>query len=538
MRKIKEVLRLKYELGLGIRQIAKSCNVSHTSVRNYLERFERSDLGWPLPADCDERRLNELLFGAESTHRHTARPLPQMDYLHRELRRPGVTLALLWQEYKEIHSDGYQYSQFCEHYRQWSRKVDVILRQEHRAGEKMFADYAGQTIRIYEMAGKHTEAHLFVAVLGASNYTYAEGTLSEQLPDWIHGHIQAFEYFGGVPQIVVPDNCKTAVTKVHRYEPDLNPTYHDMARHYGTAVIPARAAKPRDKAKVETAVLIAERWILAALRHHRFHSLDELNKAIRELLEKLNHRPFQKLPGTRAEWFRDLDAPALRPLPESRYEFAEWIRARVNIDYHVEVRKHYYSVPYQLVHRRMDVRLTARTVEMLHKGRRVASHPRSHQPGKYTTVDTHRPKSHRQYLKWTPSRLIRWGGTIGPYCAQTVQRILESKPHPEQGYRSCLGLMRLAKGYEPSRMEAACRRALSLDICTYRSIKSILKTKMDSRPLEQEETSTMAVDHKNLRGREYYVHPEGIERPGQSKDRRSEAIVEHRSYAPTPKGGK
>jgi transposase len=505
MRKIREVLRLKLELGLGNRQVAASCSVSHVSVGNYVARFEQAGLRWPLPPEVDDGRLSELLFGASSILR-ASRPLPDMLYLHRELRRKHVTLQRLWEEYRESHPDGYRYSQFCEHYHRWAKSLDVCLRQEYRGGERLFTDYAGPTLPLVDPAtGEVREAHLFVAVLGASNYTYAEATLTEQLPDWIDAHVHAYEYFGGVPAITTPDNCKPAVSRACRYEPDLNPTYQDMARHYGTAVIPARPAKPRDKAKVEAGVLIAERWIMAALRHQTFFSLADLNRAVRALLEKLNHRPFKKLPGSRAELFREVDAPALLPLPSAPYEFAAWKKARVNIDYHVEVDRHYYSVPYRLVRQEVEVRLTARTVEVFHKGQRVAAHPRDSLQGKATTLAAHMPKAHQRHLAWTPGRLIRWAGTVGENCALVVQRILESKPHPEQGFRSCLGIMRLAKGYEPARVEAACRRALTLDVCSYRSLKSILETKLDTQPLLLIEPGGASLRHGNVRGQGYFA---------------------------------
>ena len=505
MRKIKEILRLKFELGLDNRQIAKCCNVSHVSVGNYLVRFNRTGLGWPLPEEMDDGRLEGLLFGSKGSFAKRKRPLPDMEYTHRELKRKGVTLQLLWEEYKQAHPEGYQYSQFCEHYKRWAKTLDVCLRQEYRAGERMFVDYAGQTLPLGDPSTEETrQAHLFVAVLGASNYTYAEATLTENLFDWISGHIHAYEYFGGVPQITIPDNCKTAISRACRYEPDLNPTYQDMAHHYGTAVIPTRPAKPRDKAKVEAGVLIAERWILASLRHQRFFSLAELNQAIRVLLERLNRRQFKKLPTSRLDLFSQIDRPALRPLPGDRYEFAEWKQARVNIDYHIEADKHYYSVPYQLVHQGVELRMTGRTVEIFHKGRRVASHPRSHQKGGYTTIGAHRPKSHQRYLEWTPGRLVRWAQTIGENCGRAVQKILATKPHPEQGYRSCLGLLRLARGYGEARLEAACQRALLLDVCSYQSIKSILQTRMEGEPLSETEPQPLIYTHDNVRGQTYY----------------------------------
>jgi transposase len=504
MRKIREVLRLKYELGLDNRQIGASCRVSHVTVGNYLKRFARSGLGWPLSQDMDDDQIKDRLFGADAAVK-PARPLPDPQTMCRELRRKGVTLQLLWQEYREENPEGYGYTQFVEHYRRWQKILHPSLRQEHRAGERMFVDFAGLTIPIHDPAtGQSEPAQLFVATLGASNYTYAEATMSQQIEDWIGAHVRAFEFFGGVTQLIVPDNLKSGVIRACLYDPDLNPTYQDLAAHYGTAVLPARSGKPRDKAKVESAVLIAERWIIAVLRHRKFFSLAELNAAIRQLLEKFNNRRFRKLPGTRAEWFRDLDAPALRPLPQMPYEVATWRKARVNIDYHVEVDHHFYSVPYQLIHQQVEVRLTAATVELIHHGQRVAAHPRSHLRGKFTTTMAHRPKAHQRHLEWTPSRIIDWAGTVGEHCAAVVQVIIESKPHPEQGYRSCLGLLRLAKSYGDERVEAACRRALTFQTCTYRSIKSILAAKLDAQPLTQDETSATAIEHTNVRGSVYY----------------------------------
>jgi len=505
MRKVREVLRLKFELGLDNRQIAVSCRISHVTVGKYLARFAATGLSWPLPAEIDDGQIMRRLYGGTEPSREPARPLPDPATLHRELRRKGVTLQLLWQEYREIHPEGYGYSQFCELYRRWEKRLHPSLRQEYRAGERMFVDYAGVTIPVHDPAtGQSEPAQLFVAVLGASNYTYAEATASQQLADWIGSHVRAFEYFGGVTQLIVPDNLKSGVKRTCLYDPDLNPTYQELAAHYGTAVLPARPGKARDKAKVESAVLIAERWIVAVLRHRKFFSLAELNAAIRELLVKFNNRRFRKLSGSRAEWFRDLDAPALRPLPATPYEFASWGKTTVNIDYHAQVDGHFYSVPYQLIHERLEVRLTATTVELFLRNRRVAAHVRSFLRGGYTTVPEHRPKAHQRHLEWTPGRIIAWAGTVGEHCAAVVRWIIESKPHPEQGYRSCLGLLRLTKSYGNERVEAACRRALRFQTCTYRSIKSILAAKLDAQPLTTDPPSMPAIKHENVRGRSYY----------------------------------
>jgi transposase len=352
--------------------------------------------------------------------------------------------------------------------------------------------------------GEVEDAEIFVAVLGASNYTYAEATLTQSLPDWIGSHVRAFNYFGSLPAIVVPDNLKSGVHQAHRYEPELNPTYAEMAAHYGTTVLPTRVAKPRDKAKVEAGVLVVERWILARLRNRRFFSLAELNAAIAELLEVLNDRPFKKLPGTRRSLFETLDRPAMRPLPARPYEYAEWKKVRVNIDYHVAIDKHYYSVPYQLVKQELEARVSASTVELLHKGKRVASHARSRRAGGHTTVNAHMPKAHRDYAEWTPERLVRWAGETGTMTAKLVETLLTSRPHPQHGFRACLGIMRLGKRYGKTRLEAASRRALVIGACSYKSVESILKNGLDKKPLPATTIESPAIEHDNLRGADYY----------------------------------
>ena len=506
MRKIKEVLRLKWANGRSTRQIAKICNIARSTVEDYLGRAEQAGLAWPLHPDLDDAALEKLLFPPQQSEKVFRRPMPPMEYIHAELSRKHVTLQLLWLEYKEAYTDGYQYSRFCELYREWSGKLDVCLRQQYKAGEKLFVDYAGQTVPITDpLTGTVSDAQIFIAVLGASNYTYAEASLSQNLPSWITAHVHAFEFFGGVPELVINDNLKAGVTRACRYEPDINPTYQDMAWHYGTTVLPARAGKPRDKAKVESAVLIAERWILAALRNHTFFSLADLNAAIAEKLRELNARRFQKLDTTRQALFETLDKPALNQLPAHRYEYAEWKKARVNIDYHVEVERHYYSVPYQLVKEQVDVRITAGTVEILFKNRRVASHARSRHLGSFTTLREHMPKSHQKYLEWTPSRIVAWAGQTGPHTRDLVTRILKTRPHPEQGFRSSLGIMRLGKRYSSERLEAACARALTLRACSYKSVESILKHGLETHAvIGTDHTGQPPVVHYNLRGKDYY----------------------------------
>jgi len=505
MRKLRDVLRLKFDGGQTNRRIARSCHISRPTVADYLLRFEEARLVWPAAAALNDATLEHKLFPPAPAVSTTERTVPDWHHVHHELRGKGVTLTLLWHEYKAAHPEGFQYSWFCDQYRAWAMKLDVVMRQDHRAGEKLFVDYAGQTAEVVDRrTGEIRQAQIFVAVLGASNYTYAEATWTQQLPDWIGSHVRAFEFLGGTSEILVPDNLRSGVFKAHRYEPDLNPTYADLASHYGVAVLPARARKPRDKAKAEAGVLLVERWILAVLRHRTFFSLEELNREIARLLERLNTRAFKKLPGTRRELFEQLDRPALRPLPAQAYELAEWKKVLVNIDYHVDIEGHYYSVPYQLVRKPLEARFTARTVECFHKGQRVASHRRSHLKGHHTTVPEHMPQSHRHYAEWTPQRLIAWAEKTGPATASVVRTVLERRAHPQQGFRSALGIMRLGKSFGEERLEAACRRALKLGACSYKSIDSILRQGLDRKALPEQQELGLSIEHDNLRGSDYY----------------------------------
>ena len=505
MRKIREILHLRYDLQFTFSRIATSCNIGRSTVSDHLKRFKAAGLVWPLSDDMDDDRLEKLLFPAVDKTDTRNRASPDWSVVHQELRRKGVTLMLLWQEYKERHLDGYQYSQYCQLYRQWIGTIDPVMRQTHPPGENLFVDYAGQTVDIRDSAGQNVRsAQIFVAVLGASNYTYAEATWTQSLPDWISSHVHAFEYFDGVTAVVVPDNLKSGVKDPCFYDPDINPTYLDMARHYGTVIIPARVRKARDKAKVETAVQIVERWILARLRNQTFFSLDQLNQAIRRLLEELNRKSFQKLPGSRLSQFETIDRPALKPLPVQPYRFAEWKKARVNIDYHIEVERHYYSVPHNLIKKQVDVRITDTTIECFYQNQRVASHIRSYKQGRHTTVKDHMPTSHRQWAEWSPDRFIRWAEKIGPQTAELIRTVLSSRPHPQQGYRSSLGILRLAKSYGDDRLEAACDRANRIGSTSYKSVASILKHGLDQRPPVVADRERPAILHENIRGSHYY----------------------------------
>jgi transposase len=505
MHLVKEVLRLT-AAGLSQRQIARSLHLSHGVVGKYQAAAQRAGLSWPLPAELDEASLAKQLCQPTTTGHCQSRAVPDYAAIHAQLKEKGVTRLVLWEEYRAAHpDDGYSYTQFCFHYQQWQSRLKLVMRQTHRAGDKLFVDYAGPTEPIVNaVTGEVREAQIFVAVLGASNYTYAEATLTQGLADWIGAHTRAFSFFDGVPALVVPDNLRSGVSKACRYEPLLNTSYFQMLAHYETAALPARPYKPRDKAKVEVAVQVVERWILARLRHRTFFSLFELNLAIRALLTALNDRPFKKLPGSRRSQFESLDQPALRPLPATPYEYAEWRKARVNIDYHVEVDKHYYSVPHSLIRQQLEVRLTATVVELLQHGRRVALHARSRVQAGYSTNPEHMPKAHRAQLEWSPGRFLSWSGEVGPHTRDLVQYLLTNKPHPEMGYRSCLGLLNLSKRFGRDRLEAACQHALTLGSPTRRSVLSLLQNGLDQLPLPTDTPSQRSLIHENIRGPGYY----------------------------------
>jgi len=503
MRKISDVLRLRAG-GLSKRRIADSLNIGRTTVGDYIDRARCAGLGWPPPDGLSDEDLERLLFPSPAAVSPDRRPPPDWPALHRELKRPGVTLSLLWEEYRAVHPEGYGYSRFCDLYRAWKGKLDLTMRQTHLAGEKMFVDYAGATMDVTDgLTGEVRAAQVFVATLGASSYTYAEATWTQALPDWTGSHTRAFAFFGGAPRQVVPDNLKSGVVKACLYDPEINRTYAGMAAHYDTAIVPARPRKPRDKAKVEVGVQIVERWILARLRKRRFFGLAELNQAIAELLVALNGRVTRHLGASRRQLFEKLDRPALKPLPAQAYEYAEWKQRRAGLDYHVEVAKHYYSVPHALAKQKLWARITDRTVEIFHNGKRVASHMRGSGNRRHTTVAEHMPSSHRRYANWTPQRIRRDAAANGPNTETLIDVILRRKPHPEQGYRSCIGILRLAKTHGPERLETACERALNIGARSYSSVASILKNNLERRAPRQA-TDGPAIDHPNIRGPQYF----------------------------------
>lgn len=505
MRKTREILRLVWSCKQSRRNTARTCGVGKSTVDDTITRATAASLSWPLSSDLDDEDLENLLYPPVVNPASRKLSQPNWQALHDELaKHRNLTLMMLWQEYKEGDASGYQYSQFCELYRHWRKKLDLSMRQEHRAGEKFFVDYSGQTISIVDVSsGEVREAQIFIGVMGNSNQTFAEATWTQSLPDWTASHVRAFAFLNAVPHCIVSDNLLSGVTKPCRYEPEINATYTELADHYGTAIVPARVRRPKDKAKVEGGVLIAQRFILASLRNRTFFMLAEANAAIRERLYLLNNRPFRKLPGCRQSRFEEFDRPAMLPLPGTPYQYAQWKKARVHIDYHIELEGHFYSVPHKLVKEQVDVRYTETTVECLYNNNRVASHPKSSAQGKHTTTPEHMPKSHREFAEWTPQRLVSWAAQTGTATAQVVEIILSRKIYAEQGFRSCMGIISLSKRYTKERLEVACQRAVTIKGVTYKSIKSILENNLDQKPLAKQ-LDLHTVAHENIRGADYY----------------------------------
>ncbi len=502
MRKIRDALRLEAS-GLTRRQIAASLSIGRTAARTYLDRAHAAGLGWPLPEGLSDEALERRLFPPPPVAPDGRRE-PDWAALHLELRKPNVTLSLLWEEYRAADPSGYGYSRFCELYRAWKGRLTPTMRQNHVAGEKMFVDYAGATVEVIDgTSGEVREAQIFVAVLGASNYTYAEASWSQGLQEWIGAHARAFAHFGGVPRQVVCDNLKAGVTKACFHEPRINRTYAEMAAHYACAVIPARPYKPRDKAKAEVAVQVVQRWILARLRNHRFFSLPELNRAMAELLDQLNARQSRHLGASRRELFEQLDRPALMGLPAEPYVYAEWKPRSVGLDYHVEIDKHYYSVPHGFLGHKLWARFTERTVEIFAAGKRIACHPRGRPDRRHTTITAHMPSAHRRYATWTPERLRRDAARVGRDTEALVDIIMRERRHPEQGFRSAIGILRLAKSHGAERLEAACGRALEIGARSYTAVASILRNNLDRRRPARA-TDGPAILHPNIRGPRYF----------------------------------
>ncbi|HUO65217.1 MAG TPA: IS21 family transposase [Terriglobales bacterium] len=505
MRKLREIVRLRLQAGQSGRAIARSCGLSPSTVGVYLGRMALARLSWPLPSELDDDTALERLLFPDEGHPVSNRPEPDWAWIHTELQRRHVTKMLLWQEYKEGQPDGFQYSQFCARYLSWARPLSATMRQTHPAGERTFIDFSGSGLDIVDpLTGECRVAVLFVAVLAASNLTYVEPVLHQDLPTWIGCHVRAFQYYGGTTGIWVPDNPKVGVTKADRYDPLLNRTYEALSAHYGAAVIPARPRKPRDKAKVEAGVLIASRWILAVLRNRTFYSLEELRAAVAELLEKLNNRPMRRLKRSRRQLFEEIERTALKPLPTRPYEYAEWSRPKVDLSYHVEHDDHFYSVHFSLIGEQLDLRATETTVEIFRRGQRIESHARSYAKGQYTTLKHHMPRAHLDQVEWTPERLANWAKKTGPQCTALVQAIMASKAHPQQGFKACLGVLRLARTYPAVRIERAAARALYFQTLNSGSVASILRNNLDQLSLPGDESQQALPLHENIRGGRYY----------------------------------
>jgi transposase len=502
---LKQLIQLQSNR-LTTREIARALSLSQGAVSKYGRAVRAAGLTWESALHLEELELERRVWQVRTPAPARSVAVPDCAWIHTELKRhKHVTLQLLWDEYHATHGGtALRYSAFCERYRQWARRLQRSMRQRHFAGEKLFVDYAGRTVPIYGASCEEAyRATLFVGALGASGYAYAEATRTASLPDWLGSHVRMLEFYGASPTILVPDNPRVGVTKADRYEPELQRSYEEMAAHFAIAVIPARPFRPRDKPKAELTVLLVCRWVLARLRHQRFFSLDELNAAIRPLLKELNERPFQKLPGSRRSMFESLDRPAMRPLPTTPYIYAEWKRVRAAFDYHVDVDRHYYSIPHALVGQELWARFSAATVEVFHRSQRVSSHVRSYQRGVHTTLSEHMPHAHRAHAEWTPTRLVNWGTSIGANTGAVVEHLLKSKSHPEQGYRACLGLLSLARQYGQERLEAASTLALKLQSPTRKSVLSILKTGRDQRTAAAPDELDLP-EHPNVRGPKYY----------------------------------
>ena len=502
MRQIRQMLRLARD-GISAREIGRRLGVARSTIQDNLKRATVAGLAWPLPGDLTDAALEQRLFahaGVKCGFRR--RVEPGWASLACELKRPGVNLMVLWEEYRAIYPNGYGYSRFCDLFREFERRLSPTMRQDHPAGDKVFVDYSGKKITIVDRdTGVVREAEIFVAVLGASNYTYAEATWTQTLPDWIEAHVRMFRFLSGVPRLVVPDNLKSGVHRASFYDPELNRSYGMMASHYGVGILPARPRKPRDKAKVEAGVRFAQTYILGRLRRQTFFSLSEANTAIAAALERINAHVMRRLGVSRRHLFETVERPVLAPLPDADYQFAEWRLARVSLDYHVEVDGFFYSVPHSLIREQVDVRATTRTVELFHRGKRIAAHQRRHGGRRHGTDPDHMPSSHRRYAEWTPERFRRWGRSIGPNTEGLVLAILANRPHPEQGFRTCLGVLRLFKDIDPERAEIVSARAVAIGALNYKSIASIIANKLDRKSSATEDA---VIDHPNLRGPSYF----------------------------------
>lgn len=493
--------RMHLEDRQGPTEISLATGIARSTASKYVGRLAVAHVTAARLAQLTAQELFALLTPRAPAA--SEKPEPDWTRVHLELRRPHVTKQLLWQEYREACPDGYEYSRFCERYSSWARQVPPTMRQLHVPGARMFVDFSGGTLWYTDVpTGEEREAKLFLAVLGGSSLTYVEPAQDETLATWIGCHVRALEFFGGVPAAWVPDNLRAAVTKSDRYEPLINSTYAQVASHYGAGVLPARARRPRDKAKAEAGVKVANRWVLARLRNEEFLSFAALRAAVRPLVDKINDKPMRALGLSRRQLFESTERACLRPLPRDRYEWCEWGRATIGSDYHALFDRHFYSVPHVLGGHTLDVRATAATVEILDGTKRVASHVRSRKIGDKTTLNDHMPASHRAHAEWTPERVRAFAATLGPDAPLFVDALLADKPHPEHGYRACLGLVALARRYPHDRIDKACARALRARALSLRSLRSILANDLDRVQPEPDKGPLPA--HENLRGPDYF----------------------------------
>ena len=506
MRRIKECLRLHYEGNLNQTELSRTLLTSRSTIQYYLKRAECCGKTWAELKELPEKQLEELLFHHEK-RAESKRPEPDWALVHNAYQSKSyITLQILWQEYIDTHPDGYSYTRFCVHYHAWALYLKGYMRQRHIAGEKLFVDYSGKKPRIRDLrTGEDREVEMLVMAWGLSHYLYVEAQESQRLPDWIMGHRRGYEYFDCVPHIEVPDNLKSAVSKACRYDPDVNVTFTEFAHHYGVAIIPTRPRKPKDKPKVENAVLIVQRWILACLRNRVFYSLHELNKAIRELVDKINDKPMQLLKKSRRELFLEQDKPNALPLPSEPFVYREWSFPKVAFDYHITVNENFYSAPWTLAGQKVSARLMENTVEIYHQHERVALHQRSRLSHQYTTEPTHMPEAHQKYVEWTPARLFIWAEEIGTATRQLIEKVIKTKSHPQQGFRPAMGILRLGKTYGNDRLEAAAQIALTFGFLRVQQIADLLRNGMDKQPLGSTETVT---NKSNIRGRDYYANPD------------------------------
>jgi transposase len=507
MTKYREILRL-HSLEISQRSIAAACECSRNTVSKVLNRADELGIIWPLPGNLEDKALEAELFGSRQTT--SKRKQPDYERIHRELSRSGVTLSLLWNEYCEAcrleGSLPMMYTQFCFHYHQYAVIHKATLRIEHKPGERIEVDWAGTTMALQDnITGKPIPVYLFVAALSCSGYAYAEGFVSQNQESWITAHVNAFSYFGGVTKILVPDNLKTGVTGYDWYIPVINKVYHEMAEHYGTAVIPARVRKPKDKPRVEGTIGILSTWIIAALRDSQFFSLAELNEAVKAKLLEFNEKPFQKKPGNRLNALEE-EKPFLFPLPTHIFEMAEWSVATVQFNYHIAVDKMNYSVPCEYIKRKVDVRVTKNIVEIFYDGSRIASHIRLYgNAGQYNTMPEHMPTNHQAYSQWNAERFLSWGRSIGEKTEVVVSALLASRQIEQQSYKACIGLLKLADKYSVTRLEAACKRALSYTAApSLKSVQAILKSGSDKFSAELNTPDPSTSQHAFTRGAGYY----------------------------------